>query len=99
MVDATIGVLSASALARTLERGDGGLDGWRLLVVSTAEDPGIDRPRVEEETRRRRGQAPVVFVDLASVEGIDVIASWLQRELVLEPWRGRGERVRPSTTS
>jgi Ni2+-binding GTPase involved in maturation of urease and hydrogenase len=88
-LDATIGVLDACALAEALRRGDRGLDVWRLLVVSISGEARVDRSRLEEDTRGRRGRSPVVFVDLASVEGIDAIASWLQRELLLLPWRER----------
>lgn len=93
MVDATIGVLSASAVAHALRRGDRSLDVWRLLVVSTAGEATIDLSRLEPDTRGRRGRHPVVFVDLATVEGIDVITSWLQRELLLSPWRERRATV------
>jgi hypothetical protein len=46
-------------------------------------------PGLEEETRRRGGQHPVVFVDPARPEGVDLVVSWLQREMGLDPWRGR----------
>ena len=89
MVDAAIGVFSASALADVLRRDGGGVDGWHLLVVSTAGEAKVDLSRLEAETGRGRGGHPTVFVDLASREGIDVIVSWLQRELGLDPWRAR----------
>jgi hypothetical protein len=86
LVDAAIGILDASALAGALARDDRALDVWHLLVVSTA---GRDLARLEGDTRRRRGEHPVVFVDLATVQGIDAIASWLERELSLGQWRER----------
>ena len=95
IVDATIGVFSAAALADALRRGDRGLDAWRLLVVGTAGAAKVDLSRLEGDVGRRRGGHPMVFIDLATVEGIDVIVSWLQRELLFEPWRERRDRVRP----
>jgi hypothetical protein len=85
IVHATIGVVDVSTVTHWLRRGDRGLGGWRLLVVRTAGAAKADLSRLEEDMRGR----PVVFVDLATVEGIDVIVSWLQRELLLSPWRER----------
>ena len=95
MVDATIGVLDAAAVAHALRRGDRSLDVWHLLVVGTAGEAKGDLSRLEQDTCLRRGQHPVVFVDLATVEGIGVIASWLQQELLLSPWREGRDRVGP----
>ena len=92
MVDATIGVLNVPAVARALRRGDRGLDVWHLLVVGTGGEANVDLSRIEQDASRRRGRRPVAFVDLATGEGIDVIMSWLQRELRLEPWRERRDR-------
>jgi Ni2+-binding GTPase involved in maturation of urease and hydrogenase len=89
MVDATIGVLDTASVAHALGRGDRGLDLWRLLVVSTAGEPALELRRLERDTCARRGRDPVVFVDLATAEGIDAVVAWLQRELLLEPWRER----------
>ena len=60
-----------------------------MLVVSTAGEAKVDLSRLEEEIDRGRGGNLTVFVDLAGSEGIDVVVSWLQRELGLEPWRAR----------
>ena len=92
MVDATIGVLNVPAVARALRRGDRGLDVWHLLVVGTGGEATVDLSRIEQDASRRRGRRPVAFVDLATGQGIDVIMSWLQRELRLEPWRERRDR-------
>src|SRR5437773_3780689 len=92
MVDATIGVLNVPAVARALRRGDRGLDVWHLLVVGTGAEANVDLSRIEQDASRRRGRRPVAFVDLATGQGIDVIMSWLQRELRLEPWRERSGR-------
>ena len=91
-VDATIGVLDLPAVEDAIACGDGTLDDWRLLVVRTPGGARGDLSRLEEETRMRRGSRPTAFVDLATAQGVDVVVSWLQRELQLEPWR---ERVRP----
>jgi hypothetical protein len=88
-VDATVGVLSAPAVADALRRGDRDLQIWRLLVVNVPRGDKTDRSRLEEDTRERRGRGAVVFVDLATDEGVDVIMAWLQRELGLSPWRER----------
>jgi len=80
MVDAAIGVFGASALSDALRRDDRSVDLWHLLVVSTAGEPKVDLSR---------GGHPTVFADLATPGGIDVIVSWLQKELGLDPWRGR----------
>ena len=56
------------------------VDLWHLVVVSTAGEPKVDLSR---------GGHPTVFADLATAGGIDVIVSWLQRELGLDPWKGR----------
>ena len=85
MVDATIGVLDAPVLVEALARGGRELDVWRLLVVSTAGTGTAERARLEAEASRRRG--PVALVDLGTAEGVDVIEAWLQRELLLDPWR------------
>ena len=87
MVDAAIGVFSASALAAALRRDGRGVDAWHLLVVGTAAETKTDLSRLEEQTGRGRGGHPTVFVDLSTVEGIDVIVAWLQAELGLDPWR------------
>jgi hypothetical protein len=58
-------------------------------VVSTAGEAKVDLSRLEAETGVGRGGHPTVFVDLSTVEGIDVIVSWLQREHGLDPWRAR----------
>jgi sirohydrochlorin cobaltochelatase len=92
VVDAIIGVLDTAAVARALDRGDRALDSWHLLLVSTAGEPARDLRQLERDACARRGQYPVAFVDLATVEGIDAVASWLQRELLLEPWRESGLR-------
>jgi len=80
MVDAAIGVFSASALSDALRRDEGSADLWHLLVVSTAGEAKVDLSR---------GGHPTVFADLATPGGIDVIVSWLRTELGLDPWRGR----------
>jgi hypothetical protein len=95
VVDASIGVLSASAVAQALDHDEGALRGWRLLVISTAEERPMELARIENDTRRRRGQDPVVLVDLTTGQGIDDVVSWLHKELLLEPWRARGPRVTP----
>jgi hypothetical protein len=95
-VDATIGVLSAAAAGDAIRRGDRVLDVWRLLVVDTAGEAPTVLSRIERDAGERRGEHPVVFVDLATVKGIDVVAAWLERELSLQPWRAR--RDRPSRT-
>ena len=95
IVDATIGVFSAAAAAVALGRSDPGLDAWRLLVVGTAGSAKADRSRLEAEIRQRRGEHPMVFVDLATAEGIDVIVAWLQHDRLFEPWRERRDRVSP----
>ena len=87
MVDAAIGLFSASALADALRRDGRRVDAWHLLVVSTAGETKADLSRLEGETGRGRGGHPTVFVDLSTVEGIDVVVSWLRRELDLDPWR------------
>jgi hypothetical protein len=89
MVDATIGVLTASALANALRHGDRTLDAWHLLVVGTAREPKDDLARLEQDVGQRRGNHPVAFVDFATGHGIDAVVSWLQRELGLDPWRPR----------
>ena len=89
MVDAAVGVFSASAVSEALRRGDRGLDAWHLLVVRTTGEANVDLLRLEEATGRGRGGHPTVFVDLSTVEGIDVVVSWLQREFGLDPWRAR----------
>ena len=89
MVDAAIGVFSASAMADALRRDGRGVDAWHLLAVSTAGETKADLSRLEAETGRGRGGHPTVFVDLAGREGIDVVVSWLQRELGLDPWKAR----------
>jgi hypothetical protein len=89
MVDAAIGVFSASAVAEALRRADRGLDAWHLLVVGAAGDAKDDLSRLEEETGRARGDHPTVFLDLATAEGIGVIVSWLQRAYGLDPWKAR----------
>ena len=88
-VDATIGVLDASALADALRRDDRGLDGWHLLVVSAATTAKRDLARLEADARGRRGEHPLVFIDLSTAQGIDVIVAWLGREWHLLPWRPR----------
>jgi len=88
-VDATIGVLDASAAARALGRDDRGLDAWHLLVVTSRGLAKADLVRLEHDTSQRRGPRPVAFVDLATGAGIDVVAAWLERELMLPPWRER----------
>lgn len=90
MVDASIGVFSA--FAEALSRDDRSLDVWHLLVVSRGGDARADLAQLEQDTSRRRSGHPAIFVDLATVAGIDVIASWLERELGFEPWRARGVR-------
>jgi hypothetical protein len=80
MIDAAIGVFSASALSAALGRDEGSVDRWHLVVVSTVGEPKVDLSRVGH---------PTVFADLATAGGIDVIVSWLQRELGLDPWKGR----------
>ena len=89
IVDATIGVLDVPAVAHALQRGDGDLDAWHLLVVGTTRDATADRSRLEPDLSRRRGGDPVVFIDLACVEGIYVVVAWLQREFGVDPWRQR----------
>jgi hypothetical protein len=89
MVDATVGVFSAPAVAGALRRDERGLDAWHLLVVSAAGEAKADLSRLEEATSRGRGGHPTAFVDLSTVEGIDVVVSWLQRELGLDPWGAR----------
>jgi hypothetical protein len=89
MVDAAIGVFGAPGLADALRRGDRGIDAWHLLVVGTAGEARVDLSRLEEETGRARVGHPSVFVDLSTVEGIDVVVAWLRRECGLDPWRGR----------
>jgi hypothetical protein len=94
-VDATIGVFSTAAADDALDPSDRSLDAWRLLVVGTAGRAKTDLSRLEAEIRRRRGEHPTVFIDLATTGGIDVLVSWLQRELLFEPWRERKDRVKP----
>jgi Ni2+-binding GTPase involved in maturation of urease and hydrogenase len=92
-VDATLGVFSASAVADALDRGDPGLEGWHLLVVSPGGEARLDLSRFEEDLRRRHGRDPVALVDLAVAGEVDVIVAWLRREFLLEEWRVRGDRV------
>ena len=89
IVDATIGVVTAPAMADALRRGDRGLDAWHLLVVNTTGERKADLSRLEQEVGERRGHRPVAFVDLATGQGIGVVVSWLQREFFLDPWRER----------
>jgi sirohydrochlorin cobaltochelatase len=95
VVEATVGVFSAAAAAAALSRSERSLEAWHLLVVSTTGAAKADRSPLEDEVRRRRGEHPMVFVDLATAEGIDVIVAWLRQELAFEPWRERRDRVRP----
>lgn len=85
-VDATIGVFSAAAAAQAP-------GGWRLLIIHTAGASRADLARL--------GPDSAVFVDLTTAEGVDVIVSWLQRELLLDPWRSdrktRGGSPWPTT--
>lgn len=90
MVDAIIGVLDASAVAHALGRGDRGLELWHLLVVATGGAAKADLTRLEQDTSSRRSGHPTAFVDLATTTGVDVVASWLERELRMPPRRGRG---------
>lgn len=90
VVDATIGVFDGGPALQASDRGERAVGDWRLLVVNTAGGLRVDRARrAAEDVTRRSGSPAVVVVDLATAEGIDVIASWLERELLLEPWRQR----------
>ena len=89
VVDATVGVFAASAVADALRRDDRGFGPWHLLVVSTAGAPKADLPRLEADTARWRGERPSVFVDLTTGVGIDGVVSWLREALGLDPWRTR----------
>jgi hypothetical protein len=75
-----------------VEVGEGGeASGFRpemvdaTIVVGSGGAANIALSRTEQDASRR----PAAFVDLASGKGIDVIMSWLQRELRVEPWRER----------
>jgi hypothetical protein len=75
---------------------DGGAPGFAPEMVDATIGVVVDTAgNAKVNLSHRRDQETVVFVDLATVEGIDVIASWLQRELLLAPWRERG-RMRQS---
>jgi len=89
VVDATVGVFAASAVADALRRDDRGFAPWHLLVVSTAGAAKGDLPRLEADTARWRGERPSVFVDLTTGAGIDGVVSWLREALGLDPWRTR----------
>ena len=89
MIGAAIGVFSASAVADALRRDERSIDAWHVLVVSTSGVAKVDLSRLEEETGRGRGGHPILFVDLSTAEGIDVIVSWLRRECGVDPWRAR----------
>jgi Ni2+-binding GTPase involved in maturation of urease and hydrogenase len=93
LVDTTIGVLDARAVARALATGDRSLEAWRLLVISTSGEPERDLRQLEQDACGRRGGHPVALVDLAAAEGVDAIASWFQSELLLDPWRERRARA------
>jgi hypothetical protein len=55
------------------------------IVVGTAGAATDDRARLDQDTSRR----PVVLVDLVAAEGVDVVTSWLERELRFTPWKSR----------
>jgi hypothetical protein len=59
------------------------------IVVGTGGEANVELSRIEQDASRR----PMAFIDLATGKGIDVIISWLQRELRLEPWRERRDHV------
>ena len=75
-----------------VEVGEGGeASGFRpemvdaTIMVGRGGEANLELSRNEQDASRR----PAAFVDLATGKGIDVIMSWLQRELRLEPWRER----------
>jgi hypothetical protein len=64
-----------------VEGGEAAVDA--TVVIGTAGAATVDPARIEPDT----GWRPIVFVDLSAAEGIDVVASWLERELGFTPWR------------
>jgi urease accessory protein len=82
LADLTIYVIDVSGGEKIPRKGGPGITRSDLLVINKidlAPHVGASLDVMEEDTRRMRGQKPFAFTNVRSGEGVDQVASFIQR--------------------
>jgi urease accessory protein len=86
LVDATIYVIDVAEGEKIPRKGGPGITRSDLLVVNKidlAPYVGADLGVMARDAARMRGTRPVVFTNLKSGEGVDLVLDWLRSDLLL----------------
>jgi len=87
LVDASIYVIDVSGGDKVPRKGGPGITRSDLLVINKTDLApyiGADLGVMDRDSRKMRGDAPFVFTNLKSQDGVDGVVSWIRRELLFE---------------
>lgn len=87
LVDAAIYVIDVAGGDKIPRKGGPGVTRSDLLIINKidlAEHVGSDLGVMERDTKGMRSDKPFVFTNLRNGDGIHVVVSWIQRELLFE---------------
>jgi len=90
LVDAAIYVIDVAEGEKIPRKGGPGITRSDLLVINKidlAPHVGADLSVMERDSRRMRGARPFIFTNLRTGEGLETIATWIKRELMLDAAR------------
>ena len=88
LVDATIYVIDVAEGDKIPRKGGPGIMRSDLLLINKidlAPYVGADLGVMERDATRMRGGRPFVFTNLREGVGVDVVVSWIRRDLLFEP--------------
>jgi urease accessory protein len=88
LVDATVYVIDVAEGDKIPRKGGPGITRSDLLVINKidlAPHVGADLGIMERDARRMRGERPFVFTDLRAGRGVDIVVTWIRRDLLFEP--------------
>jgi urease accessory protein len=88
LVDATIYVIDVAEGDKIPRKGGPGIMRSDLLLINKidlAPYVGADLGVMERDAKRMRGGRPFVFTNLREGVGVDVVVSWIRRDLLFEP--------------
>ncbi len=85
LVDASIYVIDVSGGDKVPRKGGPGVTRSDLLIINKIDlAPYVDADLgvMGRDSRKMRGDRPFVFTNLKTQEGVDVVVSWIRRELL-----------------
>jgi len=94
LVDRVIYVLDMAVGDKIPRKGGPGITRSDLLVINKidlAPHVGADLSIMDRDSKRMRGALPVLFTNLKTGQGLDLVAAWVEQLLPQQAWTVKGK--------